>query len=573
MKNVAEITSYSTFKDGQRYATVDNDSAPGNAIPGDPSTYEDDTAYSPPLLLTHAIERKINGTVFYDKTPNDGENDIVMKARIREGNGAFDDDEYGIAGVKVKLKENNTGFVYYIGNNNKDETNEPKWVTDKNGNFEISGFIPGDYTIEYIWGEEYGGYNVQNYKGTIYQTDRNQDDKNWYKNQTSNTRWSDAMDDYNIRKDIDEEIKTLNYNEYKIAEKQMKSKTLEMDLGIEYDNTAKEQIVENPTDLNYTVQDIDFGIARRAKQDVELTKKIKSYKVILANNQVISEIYYDEKGNMKKTGSTKYVGPNQQSSTGETTRYGFVNTEMDTEIMEGAVVSVTYEIKFENKSEVDIATEEYYKYGQNIKAITQNENGKYFDKDGNKIAIDSNDIITTTPDYMIDFLDKNWGYKGSDNPDWDDINETTLKQRCKDERIFNINYIDNKNTDIKNRRILISKKIEDKVLPGDSMRKDVVASKLLSASIQDLNFDNEVDLVQVSKTGGSKIDRLKSTIGRFVPGGDTIPPSSDKAEQIIITPNTGKNLNFVVPITIGVIALITLGAGIILIKKKVVDNK
>lgn len=41
----------------------------------------------------------------------------------------------------------------------------------------------------------------------------------------------------------------------------------------------------------------------------------------------------------------------------------------------------------------------------------------------------------------------------------------------------------------------------------------------------------------------------------------------------MVTPSTGKDLNFIVPITVGIIALITLGAGVILIKKKVVDNK
>ena len=73
----------------------------------------------------------------------------------------------------------------------------------------------------------------------------------------------------------------------------------------------------------------------------------------------------------------------------------------------------------------------------------------------------------------------------------------------------------------------------------------------------------------MDKTGGSIIPRIP---GKYIPGKD-LDELSDKSEEIIITPSTGKNLNFVLPIAIGIVALITLGTGVILIKKKVVDNK
>ena len=44
LDNVVEINSYSTFgEDGKAYAGIDVDSNPGNAKPGDKTTYEDDT--------------------------------------------------------------------------------------------------------------------------------------------------------------------------------------------------------------------------------------------------------------------------------------------------------------------------------------------------------------------------------------------------------------------------------------------------------------------------------------------------------------------------------------------------
>ena len=44
-------------------------------------------------------------------------------------------------------------------------------------------------------------------------------------------------------------------------------------------------------------------------------------------------------------------------------------------------------------------------------------------------------------------------------------------------------------------------------------------------------------------------------------------------EQVIVTPSTGKNLSYIEPITIGITALIILGTGIVLIKKRVLNKK
>ena len=68
LDNVVEINSYSTYKDNVLYAGVDKDSRPGNAIPGNRDTYEDDTDAAPALALELADARKITGTVFLDST-------------------------------------------------------------------------------------------------------------------------------------------------------------------------------------------------------------------------------------------------------------------------------------------------------------------------------------------------------------------------------------------------------------------------------------------------------------------------------------------------------------------------
>lgn len=69
LDNVAEINSYSIFdKDGNIYAGIDIDSAPGNATPEDRTTFEDDTDLSPALKLEVADARELTGKVFLDST-------------------------------------------------------------------------------------------------------------------------------------------------------------------------------------------------------------------------------------------------------------------------------------------------------------------------------------------------------------------------------------------------------------------------------------------------------------------------------------------------------------------------
>ena len=94
-------------------------------------------------------------------------------------------------------------------------------------------------------------------------------------------------------------------------------------------------------------------------------------------------------------------------------------------------------------------------------------------------------------------------------------------------------------------------------------------SKILTTS-EDISLDNETELVEVDKTGGSD---LISTPGNYVPGTGDIESDEDMAETVIVTPATGQNLSYVLPITIGVIALLVIGGGIIVIKRKALGDK
>lgn len=110
LDNVVEINSYSVFDtDGKVYAGIDTDSNPGNAVPGDTTTYEDDTDSAPGLKLVVSDKaREMTGKVFLDSTSNE-----LKTGEVRQGDGMYTDGEKGIKDVKVTLKENiERGKVY-----------------------------------------------------------------------------------------------------------------------------------------------------------------------------------------------------------------------------------------------------------------------------------------------------------------------------------------------------------------------------------------------------------------------------------------------------------------------------
>ena len=94
-------------------------------------------------------------------------------------------------------------------------------------------------------------------------------------------------------------------------------------------------------------------------------------------------------------------------------------------------------------------------------------------------------------------------------------------------------------------------------------------SKLLTSS-QDIELDNETEIIKVDKTGGSD---LTTTPGDYVPGtGPQVERDDDMAERVLITPNTGANMNFILPISIVISAFVIIGVGVIFIKKKVLNK-
>ena len=513
LDNVVEINSYSTFDgNGSVYAGVDLDSNPGNAVPGDMTTYEDDTDSSPSLKLEVADAREIAGKVFLDSTSGK-----LLTGQIRQGSGQYEEGETGIPGVEVKLTENTgTGLVYTA-------------TTDDNGDFYISDFIPGDYTIIYTWGDE--TYTVQNYKGTVYDKaryDANMANKEWYKSDVE-TRWTDAVDDYDTRLAIDAELTEIT-NATEITIHKMDSTTPTLGIGVEYDTTYTASYGDRYV---YRIENVDFGIVERARQDISLNKRVSTMKLTLANGQPLVDLQITEDGKLEgQTGNVTYLPP----SAGSIPANGMVRLELDSEIIQGSRLQIGYEIKATNNSEIEYLSENYYKYG-----------------------IIEGDVVTITPSAIIDYLDSDWDFDAASNPDWEAIQKDDSRIALAEEVIGSLS------TD--NVKILYTEALAKELLqPTKSATVMLNVSKLLTSS-EDIELGNETEIVKVEKTGGPNIT---STPGNYVPGtGPSVEPDDSMAEVVIITPNTGEDLNYIIPITIIGIAFVILSVGIIFIKKKV----
>lgn len=519
LDNVAEINSYS-IKDqnGKTYAGIDRNSNPGNATPGDRQTYQDDTDSSPLLRLEVANARNITGTVFLDETRKE-----LIVGETRLGNGTFDEDkgEKGIEGVEVTLKE--------VSENGQGR--EYKTKTDSNGNYTISGFIPGKYVITFTWGDKI--YTVQNYKGTIYDQKRLNDGLEWYKKDVE-TRKNDAIDNYETREAIDDEIKTQKYDTKTTIDK-MDSTTPQMEMGVEYDSTKTDALGD---EFVYVIKNVDFGIVERARQDIAMNKSVAEFKATLANGQIIADVKIDENGKLEgTTNNITYMKPGENVLP----KNGSIKLELDNELIQGTTIEVTYRITAKNNSEKDYLNENYYKYGI--------------------IPKDNNDIITITPSAVIDYLDKDWAYDESKNSGWIVKNKEDLKDLVA-EQVYTVG--ENSENTINEKTILYTENLKKALNPEDTNSIDLKVSKILSNS-GDIELDNETEIVKTEKPGGPK---TPSTPGNYIPGTGKTETDDSTGETVIVTPNTGKNLNVILPIGIGIMALVVLGAGVVIIKKK-----
>lgn len=599
LDNITEITEYGTTKtvgtedDGtlieETYAGIDRDSQPGNLNIEDRATWEDDTDKAPGLKLVLQEARTVSGQVFEDNAENQvPQGQPTDEGEVRQGNGHYDEEEKGIEKVEVRLINTETNDIQQIWTTNG-------WVdaithTDSEGKYMLEGFIPGDYKIEYVWGDN--TYRVQDYKSTIvgkevwaakeadeqwYKDDFKQSDNNQEWNTETNTeiRNSDAVDDYDERLAIDGTVNTVTYGSkqdldasYAVEEEnilKMTSSTPHFKVNIEYDENASSVRDEYETDENgvlivdehgqlipkdkfkNNISSIDFGIVERSRQVLQLSKYITAARIVLADGNVLVNAKLNENGEL--VDHAQYVTAIPNSSVN-----GQLKIEIDQEIIQGATLEVEYGLKVRNISEVEYQTKEFYMYGRG------------YDEDERK-------LVTLEPDRIIDYLDKNMATDSENDAEgWEYIDNSTINKWINDDRLLSEDIKDN----LEAGKVLTTEGLKDTVLKPIGSESETTASILLKGyrllSNNDEDFlENNAEIIQVTRNNGGA--SLITTPGNYVPSNsDTYEEDDAMSQNITVTPPTGLISDYIAYVTLAISSLGILISGIILIKKYVLGK-
>lgn len=581
MKNVIEISAYSTYydKDATKYyAGVDKDSAPGNVNMNTTlktNTVDDDTGIAREFTISQNGVRTLTGAVFLDNTEGS-----LQTGKERKGNSIFDQGEKIFNNLDIKLvgtsnsqstnkvtgkattTVNNTNKVVY-------EIDNGEHITDGNTYF-ISGFIPGEYKISYTYnnktyyldGQNKVYINPVDYKSAIvYDVDGKTKVKSalegkntdWYKLDNPRkdgdgpfTRYNEAVDDYNTRQTIDNRYKTVDINNSGNNTQNdtslMTASTPLMQISVELNTTSNGNTY---TPQDYHMINMDFGITERPRQEMKIEKEVSSIKLTLANGQVLMDAVIKDGKVQDKVSGMKVL----PRATG---KKGKVSLELDSELIHGATLEIGYTMKTTNISELDYTDENYYKYG----------------------IIDASKIVRITPSKVLDYTDNSLTFVKEQNNDdrWNIVNATKVEENDERLNVSGTQIVDNKlYEDVKTNQIKksnINVIVESdywtnentSLAPNETNSElNLKLTKLLSNTDEEMTYNNDIEIIQVTKTGGRSI---QTQIGKYSFGGEGIGGSS---EEVTITPPTGEDQDNTIYYTAGIALAIFLvvSAGVV----------
>ena len=441
-------------------------------------------------------------------------------------------------------------------------------VQNEIGQYIFSNYIPGNYIVRFKYGDtektllpETNGksYNGQDYKSTAYQRGENINNE-WYdlsNTELMDSRVSDAKDNEARRLQVINYSKVMKFNVadvlYSVENNKtdlyddfinntwMYADTAKLKIQVEYDRTE----ANGSDEFDYNVRNIDFGIENRPVNDVELDKDIMGIKVTLADGNTI----IDTENGINK--NVNWVANND-------TTQGKIHVYLDEELMQGANIEIRYRITVKNNGEIDVT-------GANDNSVGETY---YTGK-----ASDSDRIVTTSIDKIIDYVDNSLVFKEDLNPGWKLIENTDLKSV--DEMKQN-GYLDNNLSvaykNIKNEEKPVSQIIvndtlaDDPLTPGQSASVELVLTKTISSADEsdDLSYNNVAETIQFTNLVGRKDD---------IPGNkapyEAVPGEndSDYTEEVIITPPTGENRSTVYIISAIVILVVIAGVAVFVIRR------
>ena len=625
-RNDVEITSYTSYskynaknKTGELYAHFDTDSVPDTLTANNSNlrNFEDDSRYAPGLKLQLAHERTLSGNVFKDN----------IDGTIGRKNAA----EKGIQNVTVqlvptdKLTKNTENYTpefmnvtskldevkdYY--NNRGLNANTLTVPTNDKGDYTISGFIPGDYQIRYIWGLNNGTIikdgkdtkvSVGEYKSTKY-TDVSND--KWYFNESANSR---AIDSWQERLDFDGNL-PASYNDYVTyntdnsnkVKGNMNSWTPKLDMGVEVVGNQTKNYIDVDESGNakykYDIKSVNFGLIERPQQQLEVKKELTHLRIKDAQDRVIVDAEVEIKDGKKTFKNINDVLYTVLLPGSNTDPSGTIKSEIDKDYMP-VTLEATYTVTVSNTSQEDYTDSNYYYYYNTDKTnpVTLKPTKVYdyiskdFDVNGSS---DTNYKVETDEDYnkeindsinkgsilysnsssktIIEAAFEKWASSGFKENTLADGTKVTWENWATESRIIKSLYEEWYNTVTTKKPVRTVKLDGSKIInlqalekeslkAGQSVSTTYTVTSLIQNKDDEIKLDNEVEIIDIDRTKNFG----KTTIS-------TYKKLYDAGESVIITPPTGEDRSkeevniLAISLASG---LAVLGIGLIFIKRRI----
>ena len=479
--------------------------------------FEDDADAAPglKLIVDDTNKRRLTGTVFEDaalaeKLEEDNE---------RIGDGAYEDGDNLVNQVKVQL----------ICTNGDVEVKETR--TNDQGAYEFTDYIPGDYTIKFTYGDYESlvavqpnneMYTGQDYKSTIYQ-EANYSDAYWYNNNID-TKINDAKDDQTRREEVNKYSEDLKYTNATVLNStaqtdeatlrtladntNMNANTAQMSMEIEY---------VGQENTEYTVRNIDFGIIERPRSDIYVEKTVSNLKLSTAGD---GQTIFDANQSV----------PNLTWKANTRENRGLVQATVDENLLHGATLELTFNIKVINTGETDYKDETYYNTG---------------------VITDVNNIVTLDPAVVVDYVSNNLSFDMSKNSGWQEITDKTQLTsgddpyiKAVDENAFNglqkviVSTADNP---IVQADPLVPEKAKDKAgKQSETPTATVFLTKVVASdgsTTDDTEYENTAEVVETITTNGRRTYNADVV---SIPGNYNLgEPDTAQSERIAIVPPFG----------------------------------
>ena len=387
-------------------------------------------------------------------------NDGKTNAKVTEILSKNEDEDLPVQDVRatmvevIKIKDESGQTRYYEEKINPWlEGGSPSSLTDENGIYTLTSFIPGKYETHFEYGYAVGEnvsqnmqvFNGHDYKSTIYNSaidSKTADDD--ILEEMKKEGLSDARDDEIRRLEVisysekmtNRKVENIQRTSTELSEREfaedtaMEARTNEFKIKTEdvagnsntFSYDAYMSLVSG-MNVRYKVDNIDFGIEYRPETSLLLKKYISNIKVVLSTGEDLINIKYNyiyENGpNTKITGTAidkaNSIGADNLQEL-RTVRYikGFEYVNVDTDILQGAKVEIEYLLVASNESEID--------------RISRNLNGLMYREDA-----DTSYTIYMENDYTASGTAKNQliaEYYG-------DTYNTNNKSRIKDLNMYN----------------------------------------------------------------------------------------------------------------------------------------